>query len=97
MKKILLLPILGLLLIHPAMAEKESVGKKAEQGVEKGGNAAGRGIEKGLDATGRGLKKGADAAGRGVKKGLEATGKGLEKAGSWLEREMHKSDKSDKK
>ena len=86
MKKVLLLPLLGLLLIHPAMAEeKESVGKKAEQGVGKG-----------LDAAGRGLKKGADATGRGVKKGLEATGKGLEKAGSWLEREMHKSDKSDK-
>jgi len=81
MKKIVMLLLLSLFAGQQAVAEEESVAKKAGKGIEKGGEAAGRGIEKGVDATGKGLKKGA-----------EATGRGLEKAGKWIDKKVHKSD-----
>ena len=77
MRKTVLLLTVWLMAAQQTMADDDSAGKKAGEGVKKGGAAAGRGVEKGVDA-----------AGKGVKKGAAATGRGLEKAGKWIQKKV---------
>lgn len=87
MKKISMLALLaGALLSHAVFAEDQSVPKRVEESVKKGGEAAGQGIEKGAEAVGEGLKKGGEATVKGVKKAGEWVGKKMQQGGEKLEK-----------
>lgn len=87
MKRLLMLLLLaGAFACHAAFAEEESVPKRVEESVKKGGEAAGRGIEKGAEAVGEGLKKGGEATVNGVKKAGEWVGKKMQQGGEKLEK-----------
>ena len=83
------LAVLGLLVVHTAVAD-DSIVDRAGNGIKKGGEAAASGIKKGVDATESGIKKGSKAAVKGIKKGEEWVGGELKKAGGKLEKEGDK-------